>query len=194
VHSLDDPPSTAPPTHSAVIVPVPAAEHAVAAHRARLDRAASWGVPAHLTVLYPFLPPSKLNEEVLSALASAVATVDSFDVTFTATEWFGSEMLWLAPTPEQPLRQLTAAVFLAFPNHPPYGGAHGTDPGDVQPHLTVADRSVAGPEGLDALKAAEADVRTQLPFTQRLDHALLITGSGQPRSWRTLRRLDLGGQ
>lgn len=194
MHSLDDPPPTGPPTHSAVIVPVPAAEQAVAAHRAHLDRATSWGIPAHLTVLHPFLPPSELDEQVLSALATAVATVDSFDVTFAATQWFGSEVLWLAPTPEQPLRQLTTAVFSAFPDHPPYGGAHGTDPDDVQPHLTVADRNLAGPGGLDALKAAEADVRTRLPFTQRLDHALLIIGSEQPRSWRTLRRLDLGGR
>ncbi len=145
-----------------------------------------------MTVLSPFLHPSELDEQVLSALATAVATVDSFTVTFAATEWFGSEVLWLAPTPEQPLRQLTAAVFSTFPDHPPYGGAHGTDPDDVQPHLTVADRALAGPDDLDALQAAEADVRTRLPFSQRLDHALLITGSEQPRSWRTLRRLDLG--
>ncbi|WP_205707840.1 2'-5' RNA ligase family protein [Kineococcus vitellinus] len=194
MHSLDEPPPAAPPTRSAVIVPVPAAEHAVAAHRAHLDRAAGWGVPAHLTVLHPFLPPSQLDEQALSALAAAAATVGGFDVTFAATAWFGAEVLWLAPTPEQPLRQLTAAVFSAFPDHPPYGGAHGTDPADVQPHLTVAERALAGPDGLSALQAAEADVRTRLPFSQHLDHALLITGSEQPRSWRTLRRLELGSR
>lgn len=194
MHSLNDPPPAAPPTHSAVIVPVPRAEHAVAAQRAHLDRAAGWGVPAHLTVLSPFLPPSELNEQVLSTLATAVATVASFEVTFAATRWFGSEVLWLAPSPEQPLRQLSAAVFSAFPDYPPYGGAHGTDLADIQPHLTVGERAFAGPDGLDALQVAEADVRTRLPFTQRLDHALLITGSKQPRAWRTLRRLELDNQ
>lgn len=192
MHSLDDPPPADPPTRSAVVVPVPAAEPVVAVHRAHLDRAAGWGVPAHLTLLHPFLPPTQLDEQVVTTLATAIATVDAFDVTFTATGWFGSDVLWLAPTPERPLRRLTAAIHSAFPDHPPYGGAHGTGPDDVQPHLTLAERALAGPAGLDALRAAEADVRTRLPFSQHLDHALLITGSGQPRSWRTLRRLDLG--
>ena len=42
---------------SALLVAVPAAEPAVAAHRSRLDTSAAVGVPAHITVLYPFLPP-----------------------------------------------------------------------------------------------------------------------------------------
>ena len=41
---------------SAVLVPVPEAERAVSRHRARLDGAAARGVPAHVTVLYPFVP------------------------------------------------------------------------------------------------------------------------------------------
>ena len=33
-------------TRTGLIVPVPAAEEAVGAHRAQLDRAAAWGVPS----------------------------------------------------------------------------------------------------------------------------------------------------
>jgi hypothetical protein len=55
------------PTQTALIVPIPAAENAVGPFRATLDRSASWGVPAHVTVLYPFLPPDKINSEVLAA-------------------------------------------------------------------------------------------------------------------------------
>jgi hypothetical protein len=64
------------------------------------------------------------------------------------------------------------------------GGIHD----DVQPHLTVAERPVGG-EG--ALEVAEADVRAGLPLHQRIDHALLIAGSDQPRSWRALNRIGL---
>jgi hypothetical protein len=53
------------PTESALIVAVPEAEWAVAALRAAYDPAASWGMPAHITVLYPFLPP-----EVMAAVAA----------------------------------------------------------------------------------------------------------------------------
>ncbi|WP_369056236.1 2'-5' RNA ligase family protein [Kineococcus terrestris] len=185
MHSLDDPPPEATATRSAVIVPVPAAEDVVGEHRTRLDRAAGWGVPAHLTVLYPFVPPAELDQRVLDALAAAVATVEAVEVVFAGTAWFGSEVLWLAPHPEEPLRRLTGAVHEAFPDHPPYGGAFD----GVQPHLTVAERALGG---AGALEAAEADVRTRLPFRQRLDHVLLIVGSERPRSWRTLRRFELG--
>ena len=40
-------------TVSAVLVPVLEAERVVSRHRARLDAAATAGVPAHVTVLFP---------------------------------------------------------------------------------------------------------------------------------------------
>ena len=44
-------------SESAVLVPFPEAERVVSPYRARLDGAAALGVPAHVTVLYPFVPP-----------------------------------------------------------------------------------------------------------------------------------------
>jgi len=60
---------------SAVLVPVPEAEPAVSRHRARLDRAAAWGVPAHVTILYPFAPPLAITAATTAALAAAAAPV-----------------------------------------------------------------------------------------------------------------------
>ena len=48
---------------SALLLRCPAAEPVVGSSRARLDRAAAVGVPAHLTVTYPFRPPALLTEE-----------------------------------------------------------------------------------------------------------------------------------
>ena len=59
---------------SAVLVPVPEAERAVGGHRDRLDRAAAWGVPAHVTVLYPFVAPPAITATVIAGLADAVGT------------------------------------------------------------------------------------------------------------------------
>jgi hypothetical protein len=50
------------PAESAVLVLLPEAEIAVASHRAELDAAAGLGVPAHVTVLYPFVPPARIDE------------------------------------------------------------------------------------------------------------------------------------
>jgi hypothetical protein len=46
---------------STILVPVPEAEPVVGQLRARLDRAASRGIPAHVTVLYPFVPPGQIT-------------------------------------------------------------------------------------------------------------------------------------
>ena len=114
-------------TQTALIVSVPAAEAVVGEHRRRLDVAASWGVPAHVTVLYPFVEPVRARDPgVITAVGAAVGTVTAFSCSFRRTAWFGDDALWLDPDPAQPFRDLTAAVWRAFPDHPPYGGAHDT--------------------------------------------------------------------
>lgn len=174
------------PTQTAVIVAIPAAEPVVAEHRLLLDQAAGWGVPAHVTVLYPFVEPAALDQGVLADLEAAVAAVDAFDVAFTRTAWFDQEVLWLSPEPAGPFLDLTAAVVAAFPQHPPYAGVHDGS----SPHLTVGERRRAD---LAALRRAERAVRAGLPVTAHVDHALLIAGSSAPGSWRLLAPLPLGG-
>ena len=44
----------APHRHSALLVAIPSAEPAVARHRDRFDSSAPRGVPAHITVLFPW--------------------------------------------------------------------------------------------------------------------------------------------
>lgn len=48
---------------TALLLRVPGAESAVGRHRGRLDRAAADGIPAHVTVLHPFVPLGDLHEE-----------------------------------------------------------------------------------------------------------------------------------
>jgi 2'-5' RNA ligase len=189
VPSLDDIAPVAAPTQTAIIVPVAAAEPVVDVYRQRLDRAASWGVPAHVTVLYPFLHPAAVDEGALAALTAAVSSVPAFECSFATTGWFDSDVVWLHPEPSDPFRQLTSAVWTAFPDHPPYGGAFD---GSV-PHLTIGEQTVADQHGasVTALQEAEIAVRAALPLRQKIDYALLIAGSPTPWSWRTLHRLPL---
>lgn len=169
---------------SAVIVPVAAAEPVVASYRRDLDRAASWGVPAHVTIVFPFAPGDELTPALVERLARVVARVPAFDLVLDRCAWFGDDVLWLAPVDGAPFRALTAAVVGEFPAWPPYGGAHD----DVVPHLTVGERACGS---LARLRAAEADVVRRLPVATSVDHALLISGTDQPDSWRTVARLPL---
>jgi 2'-5' RNA ligase len=171
------------PTETAVIVAVPEVEPVVAAYRERLDHAASWGVPAHVTVLYPFLPPDRIDAATLHALREAVAGVPAFDVTFDAVGWFGQDVVWLAPEPAEPFRALTRAVWARFPDHPPYRGEYA----DLQPHLTVGHG-----KPLADLREAEHAVAQHLPLAASVSVARLIQGTAEVGSWHTRAELPLG--
>ncbi|MGN6791873.1 MAG: 2'-5' RNA ligase family protein [Streptosporangiaceae bacterium] len=171
------------PTESAVLVLIPEAESAVASYRADLDPAAALGVPAHVTVLYPFVPPERVDETVISDLAGAVGSIGAFDVTFAHVRWFERSVLWLAPEPARPFRALTAAVAKAFPGYVPYGGAHS----DVVPHLTIGQ----GQPGR-VLESAARAIEPSLPFTARVSTAVLMSGSLEAGSWRAVLDVRLG--
>jgi hypothetical protein len=169
---------------SAVLVPVPDAERVVGRHRARLDRSAAEGVPAHVTILYPFVTPPEITAATIEVLAAAVGSVSGFDCEFPRTAWFGEEVLWLAPRPDEPFRALIRAVSAAFPGYPPYNGLVS----DVIPHLTVGYREAGGVAGL---RAAEADILGTLPVRTRISRAWLMTGTSEPGSWHAVAELPL---
>jgi 2'-5' RNA ligase len=172
-------------TETAVLVLVPEAEAAVAVHRAHLDMAASWGVPAHLSAVYPFVPPAEIHERVLTELSAAVATVPAFDCVFAHTDRFGEDVLWLAPEPAGPFRELTRAVVAAFPAHQPYGGQYA----EPTPHLTIGELRL-GTAG--ELAAAERSVREHLPIRTRVDRAVLLAGRPERGTWQPVAEFPFG--
>jgi 2'-5' RNA ligase len=165
---------------TAVVVVADAAEPAVGRWRSRFDGSAAVGVPAHITVLYPFLPLDEVTPAVVERLAAIVATEPSFEVTFARFGRFPGSVLWLDPEPAEPFRRLTYAVWSAWPQTPPYGGLYA----DVTPHLTVAEH--AEPVLLDEICA---EVASALPVSMTVSHAdLLAIRDG---TWRTYASLPL---
>lgn len=172
---------------SALLVPVPAADLVTGPHRARLDFSAKDGVPAHLTVLYPFLPPHLIGPGELADLARLFAGFPAFVFTLDRIGWFGDAVAWLGPADETPFRALTALVCTAYPEYPPYGGAHQ----DVVPHLTIGH--LGSP---DALRAAADDISQSLPITANAAEVTLMTGpraAGRtsPAPWATVATFPL---
>lgn len=173
---------------SALLLLVPAAEAAVGEHRARLDAAARDGVPAHLTVLYPFLPPSQIGDGELAELARLFAEFPAFGFTLDRVRWFGEQVVWLGPRDEGPFRTLTDLAFAAFPSCPPYGGQHP----DVIPHLTIGHDADPG-----VLRAAAEAVGPHLPISARATEVALLAGPTPgtpgipPGQWRTVATFPL---
>jgi len=110
---------TSPGPHSGLIVEVPEAEPAVARLRERLDASAPLGIPAHIMVLFPFMPLGTIDPAALSKLARLFAAVSRFGFRLDRTDWFGDEVLWLGPDDPGPFRALTEAVHRAYPRVSP---------------------------------------------------------------------------
>lgn len=162
---------------SALVVPVPAAEAAVGSFRRRLDHAAALGVPAHITILYPFVDPAEIGPDLHAELSLLFAATPAFEFTLTEVGWFGVEVVWAHPEPVEPFRRLTHAVHMQYPAYPPYGGVHH----EVVPHLTIGQHAATG-----ELQRAAAHVEAQLPIAATASHVDLMAGSERPGSWRVL--------
>jgi 2'-5' RNA ligase len=156
---------------SGLIVAIPEAEAIVAGQRARLDPSAGLDVPAHITVLFPFLPPGQIGGPALAALGRLLGAVPRFRFRLDRTAWFEDRVLYLAPRDPAPFAALTERVAAAYPAYPPYEGQFA----DVVPHLTVAERVGAADAGAAGdLNAAEAAVARLLPVDGEVTAVTLI--------------------
>ena len=164
---------------TALIVTCAAAEAVMGDERSRLDRAAQVGIPAHLTVLYPF--KTDLAPDDHRGLAELFLSFRAFTVIGERTGWFDDEVVFVEPVDPAPVIALTRAVEGAFPEHPIYGGAFDA----VVPHLTIGQG-----QSPEALRAAERAVLDRLPFSQMVDHVELWSGpalaTAPAGSWRRL--------
>src|ERR1700754_3018941 len=144
-----------------LVAKIPEAEPLVGRWRPRLDPFAADGVPAHVTILYPFLDHNRLDEVVLSRLGTLIAAHPAFNVEFSGCGRFPG-VLYLAPSPSQPFKALTEAVAGQWPEARPYGGRFA----EIIPHLTVAHQQE--PQLLDHV---ETELTTKLPLTAQV-HAI----------------------
>src|SRR5690348_8809294 len=80
-------------TRSAVIVPVPETDHLIARHRRALSSRPTTSVPAHVTVLYPFVPPSEIHDGTIADIEAALSGISPFDCAFSQVKWFDDEVV-----------------------------------------------------------------------------------------------------
>src|SRR5947209_6417508 len=84
---------------STLVVPVPAANHL-------LDESArEQGMPAHVTLVYPFMPTAKIGADTEAALAELCHQVAPFEFTLARVDQFPG-VQYLAPEPVEPFVEL----------------------------------------------------------------------------------------
>jgi 2'-5' RNA ligase len=147
---------------TALIIPVHGLGPKVDQWRTRADPVAP-GVPAHITVLVPFLPLARVDESVMAWLSDSFAGVAlDREVVFDEVRAFPS-VVWLHPEESEPFVRLTEAVHRRWPECPPYEGLHE----EVIPHLTVA-------HGSDLANLVKLDLAEALPLTGQIQDVRLF--------------------
>lgn len=164
---------------SAVIVriPLPADLERL---RQRHDPVADVGVPAHVSLVFPWLPSDELTPAVRRVLAAVAVATRPFEVRFERAARF-PDVLWLEPEPGAPFRELTERIVAAFPAFPPYEGVFD----EVIPHLTLARGDDALLDRLGRQVASCGPVRAPI----RAIEVIAEAGSG---GWHRRWRVPLG--
>jgi hypothetical protein len=168
---------------TALIVEVPAAEPVVGRHRLDLDANAWLGIPAHVTILAPFMPAGAIGADEQARLRRVFASVEPFDFRLNRVAWFGTAVVWLGPEDPAPFSRLTAAVFAEFPGFPPFEGQFD----EVIPHLTVGIDSPVGD-----MRRAEQEITPSLPVLARATAVTLLSERSPGGRWQTLASFPLG--
>ncbi len=164
-----------------IVVDAPALEHV---YRDSYPEFADVGIPLHVTLLYPFAPPSELAP-ALPLLREVAARHERFEFSLTRLETF-PRAVWLAPEPARPFRLLTEAIQEAFPPFPHWEGRFA----EVIPHVTLAD----GVEEADlevTLARLHARVEPLLPVQVAAEEATVLAEEAGGR-WIVAARLPLG--
>ncbi|MGH9066505.1 MAG: 2'-5' RNA ligase family protein [Acidimicrobiales bacterium] len=160
---------------TALVIPTVSVEAALTAWAGRSLRFG--GAPLHVTVMYPFLPPGRIDVGVHQGLAELAAGMDSFAYRLDHIGRFPG-VYFLAPEPVERFVQLTAGTQARWPSCLPYSGAYD----QVTPHMTIG-------WGEDP-PAALDDLAPLLPMAMEASELWLIVQGA--RGWRTDRRFALG--
>jgi 2'-5' RNA ligase len=161
---------------SILLVPVPEAVTALRTWRGQ--EVLPGGVPAHVTVMYPFLPARAVDGHVEARLARIAAAVPPFDFQLTEVGRFPG-VLYLRPVPAEPFADLVGLVMRDWPAYQPYEGRFP----EFVPHVTMAEDA--------SVHEDTRRLRPLLPIACRAREVTLMTESA--RGWRTRSRFPLCG-
>lgn len=164
---------------SGLVIPVPAAGPLLASVAARYPGTVREGVPAHVSLLYPFVPADELDERVTGTLGKLL--VEQVPVTVKFVECYRrGGFVALRPDPIAGLTELVNAARRRWPDVKPYGGIYG----DVEPHVTVA---VSSSE--ETAATIEREVTADLPISAELREAWVVVFEGR---WTLRERFEFG--
>lgn len=150
-------PSRETPTLTALFLVLPEIEEFARPYRQLHTPDGAAGLPAHITLLCPFVPGAEENAEVRQKLATVAALLHPFSLDLSRLDIFPEpRVLFLDPIPREPILAMIRVIMDAFPGVKPYDGVIPIE--ELRPHATLA----VCPDNAQ-MNSLKADIRAKLP-------------------------------
>ena len=172
---------------SALVVVAAEAEPVVRECRLRYQReAVERGLPAHLTILFPFAAATEIDDGLLTKLRRLYTPVRPFAYELASVSSF-RDAAWLAPVPVEPFHSLVGVARQTFPALPPYGDPEHV----VVPHCTIGTDD--HPEAVESMvRELREDLGPQLPIRCRATELVLLV-EGTDGRWAQQEAISFEG-
>ena len=169
-----------PSEATALIVRV-ALPHRLEALRMRSVPDAVEGLPAHVTLAYPFAEPAAIDDALLALVAEVVARHASWTLRLVERRRW-PDVVYAGLEHEAPAVALQAELAETFPSLPIYGGTIDV----FVPHVTIAEGQAVNDPAVDADPGWD-----DLPVSLAVDEVELIVRSDD--RWHVEGRFQLRG-
>ena len=136
------------------------------------------GMPAHATLMYPFVRPDEIDDEILARISEVLARHACLTLEMREQRRW-PDTLYASVEPQEAVMALQSDLEAAFPAYPAYGGAF-----PFYPHVTIVEGdAVERPEN------QQDPAWRCLPITRQVRHVDLM--SSRDGKWSRTHRFDL---
>ena len=143
---------------------------------------ASEGLPAHITLLYPFVAPESIDSSLQARLTEIAMSHHRFTYRLTGPHRWPN-ILYASVEPQTLCVALQADLARAFPKHPLHGGLF-----DFSPHVTIAEGAAAESATIVGHRAWN-DLSEAAPMRAEAIEFIVRTAG----NWSTMWRIPLEG-
>lgn len=168
---------------SILLVPVLSVEPLVKKLRDAYDPGSLFGIPPHITVLFPFINPDEINAQDINKLKSITSEANGFSFALQLINTFPG-VIFLEPSERKKFSQLTEDVVKAFPTYLPYGGKFT----EINPHLTIGHE--LGERFDQAVEDTKREIGDRLPIEATAQEIWLM--ESENGSWTVREKFPLG--
>lgn len=141
---------------SVILIPVPSATSIVKKWREKYDPAALRGIPAHITILFPFKNPEYIDKKIIDLMRDFFSRIKQFKFSLVRINTF-PDVVYLEPEPMNKFIELTEGIVKIFPENPPFEGKFE----GITPHLTIGNKL----QNLESVKnEILQDISSKLPI------------------------------